>query len=91
MTAKLIDWTKLHGEIIDFNLWLEQKNDRCLDNHEAKLILEQNELDPTLLEKMKPGQLIILNHSKQVRAICKDTISDFRYISKLAETKKPSA
>lgn len=76
------DWSQLHGQILNLISWLDQKNDRCLNNHEAKSILKQNGLDENLLDKMKPGQLIVINHSQITRAICKDTADNFRYISK---------
>lgn len=90
MAAEQIDWSKSHGLIIDLKFWLEQKNDRCLDNLEARQILEQNGLNQNLLDKMKPGQLIVMNHSRNIRAICKDNANHFRYISKELEIKKPS-
>lgn len=90
MVAEQIDWSKLHGQIIDFKFWLEQKIDRCLNNLEARVILEFNGLDENLLDKMKPGQLIAINHSQKTWAICKDTANNFRYISKIPKTKKPS-
>ena len=76
---------EFHGQIINFDIWNRyhscfQINIIALRLEGAKNMLRANLVDEELIHQMKIGQLIILNHRKEINAIVKDTENNFRFI-----------
>lgn len=70
-----------HGQIIDFDRWSHQQvNLISLRQNHAKHILKGCGLNIELLDKLRVGQMVVLNHREELNAIVKDTENNFRFI-----------
>ena len=70
-----------HGQIIDFDLWSHhQINLVSLRKNHAKSILKGSGLNTDLIEKLRVGQMVVLNHREEINAIVKDGENNFRFI-----------
>lgn len=70
-----------HGQIIDFDRWSHQQvNLISLRQNHAKNILKGCGLNIELLDKLRVGQMVVLNHREELNAIVKDTENNFRFI-----------
>lgn len=70
-----------HGQIIDFDRWSHnQITLAILNHHYAIQILMDSGLNGDLLEALKIGQMVVLNHREELNAIVKDTRNNYRFI-----------